>query len=192
MDNEYSAIIDNATLGCDSRHPALLNISLKLKTSSVYGLFGENGSGKTTLLNSLTGGLQSVSGAVEVLGYKMPCRHKTLLQQLFYVPQYPAAVPLAVFDFAHCYAPFYPQFNQEEFYENIRQMKIATHRRMSGMSPGEIKKIVLAFAFAAHTPILLLDEPTNTLDIGGKKTFQTLLPDRCLQTLHNRLVAFSI
>lgn len=174
MDNE-TVIFSNADLGYSRRLPALRDVSLTLRTSAIYGLFGENGSGKTTLLNTLTGGIPLLSGSLTVNGHPMPSRDATFLASVFYVPQYPRTAPLSLTDFADCYSPFYPRFSHEQFVDNTRLFEIDTYKKLSKMSPGEIKKALLVFAFATNTPLIILDEPLNALDMGGKKAFQSLL-----------------
>ena len=172
---DESVIFDHADLGYSHRIPALRNVSLRLRTSAIYGLFGENGSGKTTLLNTLTGGMPALSGSLTVNGYPMPCREAEFLASMFYVPQYPRTASLSLTDFADCYGSFYPGYSHEQFADNTRLFNIDTHKKMSKMSPGEIKKALLVFAFATNTRLLVLDEPLNALDMGGKKAFQSLL-----------------
>ena len=174
MDND-SVIFSNADLGYNRRLPALREVNLTLRTSAIYGLFGENGSGKTTLLNTLTGGVPLLSGFLTVNGFAMPSRTAEFLGSVFYVPQYPCTAPLSLTDFANCYGPFYPRFSHEQFADNTSLFAVDTYKKLSKMSPGEIKKALLVFAFAANTPLLILDEPLNALDMGGKKAFQTML-----------------
>lgn len=174
MDNE-TAIFNDAVMGYNRRLPALRDVNLTLRTSAIYGLFGENGSGKTTLLKTLTGGTPLLAGSLTVNGYTMPQRDADFLASTFYVPQYPRTAPLSLTDFANCYGPYYPDFSHEQFADNTRLFEVDTYKLMTRMSPGEIKKALLAFAFAADTPLLLLDEPLNALDMGGKKAFQSLL-----------------
>lgn len=76
---------------------------------------------------------------------------------------------------AECYGPLYPRFSHEQFADNIKLLGVDTHRKMTKMSPGEIKKALLALAFATGCSLILLDEPLNSLDMGGKRAFQSLL-----------------
>ena len=174
MENE-NVIFNQAAIGYSLKLPALRDVNLRLHTSAIYGLFGENGSGKTTLLNTITGGIPPMAGSLTVNGFEMPCRDPRLLSKLFYVPQYPRTAALTPTAMAECYGPLYPRFSHEQFADNIKLLGVDTHRKMTKMSPGEIKKALLALAFATGCSLILLDEPLNSLDMGGKRAFQSLL-----------------
>ena len=83
------------------------------------------------------------------------------------------------------YGSLYPRFSADQFDAYAREFELEDRKKISEMSYGQKKKVLLAFGLAANTSILLLDEPTNGLDIPSKGQFRRLLagaasPDRTI------------
>jgi ABC-2 type transport system ATP-binding protein len=73
------------------------------------------------------------------------------------------------------YAPFYPSFRDDLWDTCVTEFEIETQDKIHKMSMGQKKKVAIAMALAAHTPVLLMDEPTNALDIPSKAVFRKLV-----------------
>jgi iron complex transport system ATP-binding protein len=58
--------------------------------------------------------------------------------------------------------------DHEAVAEALERLELAeaAGRRLETLSGGELRRVVLARAFAQHAPLLLLDEPTTGLDLG--------------------------
>lgn len=82
---------------------------------------------------------------------------------------------LTVERYKNLFSPFYPAFNQEQFYSYLEQLDVHDKGKLNGLSFGQQKKFIIAFALACNTKVLLLDEPTNGLDIPSKIKFRKLI-----------------
>ncbi|MFP4383220.1 MAG: ATP-binding cassette domain-containing protein [Spirochaetia bacterium] len=150
-------------------------LDLNLKPGTIYGLLGRNGAGKTTLLKLMCGLLFPHSGRIDCMGYFPESRNPAMLEKLYFLPE-EFFTPSATADqYRSMFAPLYPQFSGEDFSRNLGVFEIDSGEKMSEMSFGQKKKVLLAFALAVNTPFLLLDEPTNALDIPSKGQFRRLL-----------------
>jgi len=73
------------------------------------------------------------------------------------------------------YAPFYLNFNLNDFNSYAEQLKVPREKKLNKMSYGQKKKFLLAFGLACNTDVVLMDEPTNGLDIPSKSTFRKII-----------------
>jgi ABC-2 type transport system ATP-binding protein len=82
---------------------------------------------------------------------------------------------LTIRKYMHLFSPFYPAFNEEQFFNYLEQLDVKDQGKLNTLSFGQQKKFIIAFALACNTKILLLDEPTNGLDIPSKIRFRRLI-----------------
>ena len=82
---------------------------------------------------------------------------------------------LTINSYKKLFAPFYPLFNEEQFYSYLDLLDVNDKGKLNTLSFGQQKKFIIAFALACNTRILLLDEPTNGLDIPSKIKFRKLI-----------------
>lgn len=150
-------------------------LDLQLGNGHIFGLLGKNGAGKTTLLNLICGLSFPKSGSVRVDGNDPAKRALDFLSEIFLLPEQISVPALTVQKFALINGPFYPAFDQDQFREHLDKLEIKTDQNLSGMSLGQKKKAMIAFALATHTRYLFLDEPTNGLDIPSKAAFRSIL-----------------
>lgn len=155
--------------------PVLENIDLELKPGRIYGLLGKNGEGKTTLLNLMSGQLFSKTGICTVNDDIPGDRQVAFLQQLFILPEEINLPDVTADEYLDMYAPFYPTYDDEVKKNCFDLFEIEANKRVSKMSLGQRKKVAIALALAAHTPVMLMDEPTNGLDIPSKAIFRKLI-----------------
>jgi iron complex transport system ATP-binding protein len=147
----------------------------------VVVVLGPNGAGKSTLLKCLLGFVRPTTGAVSVLGNRLPAHSGTSLgrlrRRLGYVPQCLAAqseTPLTVREVVAIgrtgVAGLFRRLTQDDW--RIVDSWLATlglagleQRAYAGLSGGEQRKTLIAKAMAQQPEILLLDEPTANLDL---------------------------
>lgn len=151
------------------------NLSLTLRTGSIYGLLGKNGAGKSTLLKMICGLLFPSSGTLTVNGHIPKKRQPSFLQTVYLIPEEVYVPAITIKKYISLFSVFYPLFNEKDFYEYLRILEVHDTGRLNTLSFGQQKKFVIAFALACHTQVLILDEPTNGLDIPSKLRFRKLI-----------------
>ena len=92
-----------------------------------------------------------------------------LLPEEFYVP------PVRIREFVDANAPFYPRFSRAQMDGYVREFGLTDDQKLSELSYGQKKKILIGFGLATNTAVLLMDEPTNGLDIPSKSQFRRLV-----------------
>jgi ABC-2 type transport system ATP-binding protein len=80
-----------------------------------------------------------------------------------------------VSEFVKLYAPFYPNFSDDEFAKHLKEFEIESESHLKRMSFGQKKKVLIAFSLATNCRLLLMDEPTNGLDIPSKSQFRRII-----------------
>jgi len=170
-----------------SRNAKLLSgLSLKLETGRIHGLLGKNGEGKSTLLKLISGLVFPIHGSIDVMGFDPQKRTPEMLQDIFFLPEELPQLPLSIKNYEEVYAPFYPNFNAEQFNSYLKEFEIDDKKAMlNKLSHGQKKKVFVSFGLATNTKLLLMDEPTNGLDIPSKGQFRRMVAtavdeSRCL------------
>ena len=107
---------------------------------------GRNGAGKTSLLRQL---LPALPGAVV-----LPQTHEDL----------PTSVP--VLDFFRSRAPMYVE-EAEQVLEAFLFDEVDRQRPLGQLSPGQVRRLLIATMVNRPSPLLVLDEPTNHLDFDS-------------------------
>ena len=167
--------IENLSFGYSKKKLLYKNLTLTLGEGSIYGLLGKNGAGKSTLLKNLVGLLFPTDGTITINGYSPKKRLPSFLQTIYFIPEEVNVPGLTIHKYMNLFAPFYPAFNKEQFYNYLDQLDVKDQGKLNTLSFGQQKKFIIAFALACNTKILLLDEPTNGLDIPSKIRFRKLI-----------------
>jgi len=167
--------VQNLSFGYKRKKLLYKNLSLKLEAGSIYGLLGKNGAGKSTLLKNFIGLLFPKGGKISVNGFEPKKRWPSFLETIYFIPEEVYVPALTIEGYKNLFSPFYPAFNQEQFYSYLDQLDVSDKGKLSTLSFGQQKKFIIAFALACNTKVLLLDEPTNGLDIPSKIKFRKLI-----------------
>lgn len=150
--------------------PAVDEISFQLQEGEILGLLGPNGSGKTTTIQMLLGTLSKTSGSIEYFGKNFDEMRSEILQKVSFASTY-TSLPwlLTVAENLEVFGYLYG-FSKKESYKafdpllerfGILDKKYA---RVSGLSAGQVTRLMLVKAFFIQPKIVLLDEPTASLD----------------------------
>jgi ABC-2 type transport system ATP-binding protein len=143
----------------------------------VHLLVGPNGSGKTTILNLVAGVLVPDGGKVEVMGRDARAARGDVFLAPAEVPGMPwiTARDLIAFS-ASLYKTKCAPADEARI---IERLGIATFldKRLSELSSGTARKVVVAAALAAAPPVLLFDEPTNEMDAGSVAQFVAMVAE---------------
>ena len=167
--------LEGVAFGYGRRGRLFDRLDLTLAPGNVYGLLGRNGAGKTTLLNLMSGLLFPKAGSARVAGEHVRRRSPAFLRELYFVPEEFHTPALSARALVRLYGVFYPRFDHAAMERYLAELEIDPAQRMTAMSYGQKKKVLLAFAVATQCRLLLLDEPTNGLDIPAKSQFRRLL-----------------
>jgi ABC-2 type transport system ATP-binding protein len=167
--------IENLTFGYHKKQAVLENLDLHLKPGHIYGLLGRNGAGKSSLLHNICGLLFPDAGTCQVAGKNPADRSPEFLQQVFLLPEEIYLPNISIKSYLDIYAPFYPEFNRDLFFQFLTEFEIPVENKLQSMSYGQKKKVMISFALATQAKVLLMDEPTNGLDIPSKRQFRKII-----------------
>ena len=163
--------VNNLSFSYGSKE-VLKNISMDVKSGSIYGLLGENGVGKTTFLTLLCGLKKPQKGTIEVDGRYPVDRQPSLLAEQFYLPDEVVPVHARAGAFARENGALWPKFDHAKFQEVLQIFEVDPAQKMDAMSSGQLKKTWISFALACNARHYFMDEPTNGLDIPSKSQFR--------------------
>jgi len=168
------------------RHTVLHDLSLTVQPGEILALLGPNGAGKTTLLRALARLLRPRMGTVLLADQNLwRLRPRAVARRLALAPQsegasWPVTVEQAV---ALGRAPHrgwllpYSVHDRQILEQVLVQTGLQTlrHRRITELSGGEQRRVILARALAQEPQVLLLDEPTTHLDLRYQTEVLALL-----------------
>ena len=156
-----------------SRKPQLFSgLDLQLHPGRIYGLLGKNGTGKSTLLKLIQGVIFPKAGHIEVDGHLSKARKPAMLQEIFFLTEEYELPSININNYLKAYRPFYPKFDEVKFYRLLEGFEIERNSKLTELSYGQKKKVLISFALATNCRYLLMDEPTNGLDIPSKRQFR--------------------
>lgn len=167
--------LNQVSFGYSKRNMLFENLDLYLEPGHIYGLLGKNGAGKSSLLRNMAGLLFPLAGKIDVAGYEPQKRLPAFLQDIFFIPEEIYLPSVTIDRYVSLMAPFYPKFDETQFRNYIAELDIPVANKLTGMSYGQKKKVLIAFALSTNTRVLIMDEPTNGLDIPSKSQFRRLV-----------------
>lgn len=179
--------IDVKKLSFEYKNNIVLDsISFSATTGDFICVLGKNGAGKSTLLKCISKILKAKSGEITIDNKSInKITSKKYAQLISYVPQnYSPVYSCTVSDFLLMGRnPYLSAFdtlssNDKKIVQDILdEFKMGKYAdtKISQLSGGEQKKLLLMRALVQETPIIVLDEPTNQLDYGTKTYFMEML-----------------
>src|SRR5881398_2477868 len=149
---------------------AVDGLDLDVPYGTCVGLLGPNGAGKSTTMKALTAQVIVDEGQIEVLGYQLPDDSKQARAEMGVVPQLDnldvsLTVEQNLLVFAHLYRV--PAAGRKAAVERALETAILTDRRhakVSELSGGMRRRLLIARALLHQPRLVLLDEPTVGLD----------------------------
>lgn len=170
---------------------AVEQVCFQLARETDTALVGPNGAGKSSLVAALLGLLPRAAGSVRILGHALgPAGElpRAVRAQIAYLPQSLALqgrFPLTVGEFVGF--GFDPPglslawLGNRHRSEAVRRALERTacqdlaERRLSELSGGQLKRVLLAFCVVRPRQLLVLDEAQAGLDAPSSEQFQELL-----------------
>jgi ABC-2 type transport system ATP-binding protein len=154
---------------------ALAEVSFDVHAREVLGLIGPNGAGKTTLLEAIAGILPADAGRVFWQGAHLFHAHRR--DAIFYLPDglrpWDDQFVTRIVEF---FAAVYGR-SRGEVTEIIRSVGLAPvlGKRISALSKGYGRRLMLALALLTPQPCLLMDEPFDGFDLRQTREIMGVL-----------------
>ena len=114
-------------------------------------------------------------GSCSVLGYESKNRTPQMLADIYLVPEEFHLPPIKIEEYVKINGALYPGFNYAEFDKLMDEFNLNQTEKLSRLSYGQKKKVLLSFGLATRSKLLILDEPTNGLDIPSKSQFRRIV-----------------
>jgi ABC-2 type transport system ATP-binding protein len=148
---------------------ALRNVDLDIHRGEIFALLGPNGAGKTTLINIICGIVTPGSGTVFIDGHDMRTEFRAARAKIGLVPQ---ELFTEAFESVRATANFSrglfgkPQ-DPAHVEKTLRALSLWDKRddRITTLSGGMKRRVMIAKALAHEPQILFLDEPTAGVDV---------------------------
>jgi ABC-2 type transport system ATP-binding protein len=118
--------------GLRRRYPGftLSDVSFGLERGTVMGFIGRNGAGKTTTIKLIMGLIRKDAGVVEVLGREMGRDDSGIRERIGFVyDEHGFYGSMTVGAIGRMTAPFYQNWNAEEFGRLVRELGWIRHER---------------------------------------------------------------
>ncbi|MAE72179.1 MAG: manganese ABC transporter ATP-binding protein [Gemmatimonadetes bacterium] len=155
----------------------LRSVSLTVERGSCHCIVGPNGAGKSTLLAALLGRVE-FGGSARI--------HWRGDGRIGFVPQrteIEPSVPITACEFLALGRSRRPVFagvgrrRRREIAYLLERVGLPSHADLplSGLSGGELQRLLLANAIDPMPELLIMDEPTAGLDIEGSDRFEAVL-----------------
>ncbi|MBP3754069.1 MAG: ABC transporter ATP-binding protein [Lachnospiraceae bacterium] len=146
---------------------ALDDISLRIESGKIVGLFGPNGSGKTTLIKMLTGMIHDETGAVTICGNPVGEKSKAVVS---YSPDRVAYRPDSkITGLLDMYELMYDDFDRNNAEDSLKELGIGTEEYVGKLSKGSAEKLQIILTMSRKAKFYILDEPINGVDPVSKE-----------------------
>ena len=160
---------------------AVDGLDLAVPTGVCFGLLGPNGAGKSTTMRMLTAQTLAVAGEISVLGYRLPQESKQARMEMGVVPQLDNLdIELSCRQILSVFARLYRVARHERHAAVQRALEIANlvaraDTKVSELSGGMRRRLLVARGLIHRPRLVLLDEPTVGLDPQIRQELWTLI-----------------
>ncbi|CAG9325453.1 unnamed protein product [Blepharisma stoltei] len=161
---------------------AVDELNLDIYEGQIFALLGHNGAGKTTTISMLTGLIPATSGDMKVRGLRLS-KDLDKLRKLFGVcPQQNVLYgELTPTEHLYLFSVFKGMKDkaliEQKIEEKLQEVDLVPHKEKYSdfLSGGQKRKLCLAMALIADSPIVLLDEPTSGMDLTARRNMWEML-----------------
>jgi ABC-2 type transport system ATP-binding protein len=152
-----------------SGHQALKSIDLEIRRGEIFALLGPNGAGKTTLIGIICGLVRPTSGTVVADGHDIAEDYRGARSKIGLVPQELATdIFTRVWDAVSFSRGLFGKPRDPGHIEHVlRELSLWDKKdsRISALSGGMKRRVLIAKALSHEPQILFLDEPTAGVDV---------------------------
>lgn len=156
----------------------LLNINLKVKSNTIFGLVGCNGAGKSTLLKMVLGVYNTNNGEIYIDNYSIKKDVEKALKNVGAVVDTPSLYNYLSgrrnLEFFNLLGKNLSKRNLGEVVKLLKMEKYID-KPVSTYSLGMRQRLALGIALISNPKLLILDEPINGLDPVGIKELRNIL-----------------
>ncbi len=162
---------------------AVSGLDLEVPSGVCFGLLGPNGAGKSTTMRMLTAQTLPDSGAIEVLGHRLPGDSKQARMEMGVVPQLDNLdIELSVRQVLALFARLYrvPRPDRAGAVERALELAKLTSRadaKVADLSGGMRRRLLIARGLIHQPRLVLLDEPTVGLDPQVRQELWSLIDE---------------
>ena len=167
--NDPAISINNVSKVYDSGFQALDDVSLEIRRGEIFALLGSNGAGKTTLISIICGIVNPGEGAILVDGHDVVRDYKAARTKIGLVPQ---ELTSDVFETVWATIKFSRGLfgkppNPAHLEKVLRDLSLWDKKdnKITTLSGGMKRRVMIAKALAHEPEILFLDEPTAGVDV---------------------------
>jgi ABC-2 type transport system ATP-binding protein len=158
---------------------ALDRVDLQIRKGEIFALLGPNGAGKTTLIGAVCGLVRPTAGTIRAFGLDMRRDWRLARARIGLVPQELSVdmfehVLMAV---SHSRGLFGLAPDPGKIEEILRALSLWDKRaaRISELSGGMKRRVLIAKALAHEPELLFLDEPTAGVDVELRRDMWRLI-----------------
>ncbi len=158
---------------------ALRPTDLAIRKGEIFALLGPNGAGKTTLIGLVCGLVRPSGGEVTVFGLDLKQHWRQARKRIGLVPQ---ELAVDMFEYVlpavtHSRALFGRAPDPEKIESLLKTLSLWDKRdqRISALSGGMKRRVLIAKALAHDPDLLFLDEPTAGVDVELRRDMWRLI-----------------
>ena len=171
---EHAIIINNLNKRYSSNFYALKNLNLSIPSGIIFAILGPNGAGKSTLINIICGLVKKSAGSIKVLNEDIDINFKKIRSKIGLVPQelYTDMFETVsnTLDFSRGLFGFKKNPSLRDKILSDLSLIDKKNEKISNLSGGMKRRVLIAKALIHEPEILFLDEPTAGVDIEIRKS----------------------
>ncbi len=160
---------------------ALKTVSLDIREGEILALLGPNGAGKTTLISVICGIVNMTSGSVTVGGHDVVTAFRAARKLIGLVPQEISLEPFEkVINTVRLSRGLFGLGRDDALIEKVlRQLSLWDKKdsRITELSGGMKRRVLIAKALAHEPRVLFLDEPTAGVDVELRRDMWRVVDD---------------
>ncbi|MEO1537076.1 MAG: ABC transporter ATP-binding protein [Pseudomonadota bacterium] len=171
--------VENLTKTYDGGFQALNSVTLDIQEGEILALLGPNGAGKTTLISTICGLSRPTSGSITVGGHDVVEDWRQARRLIGLVPQ---EINLEPFEFVGNTVRFsrglFGKPRNDALVEQVlKDLSLFDKKdsRISALSGGMKRRVLIAKALSHEPRILFLDEPTAGVDVELRRDMWQLV-----------------